>query len=113
MKIWLSDESQALIDKYFSSDLLRDQLYDALNSLPEEMTSRMGGSEGYWKAKFDSPDSEINQMQLIEKGLKWIIEKSQYISKRNHRPVEEYLRISIVHGSLYEWLAWHIKAMET
>jgi hypothetical protein len=111
MKLWLSKKSQSLIEKYFYNDLLRDQLYDALNMLPEEMKSRMGGSEEYWKEKFNSPKSEINQMHLVENGLRWIIKKSDYRSKRDKKPIEEYLMISIVHGSLYEWLSWHIKAM--
>jgi hypothetical protein len=52
-------------------------------------------------------------MHLIENSLKWIVEKSNYRSKKDNKTIEEYLKISIVQGSLYEWLSWHIKAMET
>lgn len=48
------------------------------------------------------PDSERNQMRLVENGLRWTIEKSDYRSHSDRKPMEEYLMMSMVYGPLLE-----------
>jgi len=97
--------------RYYGICGLENLILQLIEELPEQLSLKLDKNEEFWRKELDNPMSKIHTLNLLDGSIEYAVHMAESLSKKTGVELCEYLRKSIEHNWIGNWLAGWIKKM--
>lgn len=107
---YITSRTRYLIQRYEECGLGED-VWNFLESLPEELSRRIGRSSRFWSEMLNNPESEIRKLYLIDAALGWGLGIARHFTERYRKTTCYYLERLVRNGGILNCFIGFVKNM--